>query len=335
MDRLFVHIGMHKTGSSSIQESLATGLTDPEFDYLNFGHPNGSLAVIQAFDDRFELRPAVRNRNITPEQREEIRARGMERIKAAFDSSTHKNAVVSAEDIRGLSLDALKEMFTFCRQYTENIDVVSYIREPRGLVESSIQQRLKIAAVSLEVPQRINYVAHYQKFDDIVGRDRNHLWLFEPSNFANGDIVMDFCDRLGIKFDPAKVIFSNDGLSLEAVRMLWCYRKHFPAYHKDDRHMVNRLSRLKGEKLSFGPKVLEIFSGGSNSANVQAIEERMQASFKANGFEEKPGNVQSLEDLESLSAAGRAWLAQEADISTDLLMDTKGVAEAVRSLARA
>ena len=59
MKRLIVHIGIHKTGTSSIQDSLALNLDDPGFEYISLGAPNGSLALSRAFDDGLLLRPAL------------------------------------------------------------------------------------------------------------------------------------------------------------------------------------------------------------------------------------------------------------------------------------
>lgn len=333
MQHLIVHIGMHKTGSSSIQDSLAAGLDHPDFDYLAFGQPNGSLAVVQAFDDRFEKRPAVKNRNLTPEEREQIRARGLGSITKAFDASQAPNAIVSAEDIRGLSPAALQVMFDLYKSYTDSIQVVSYIREPRGLIESSFQQILKMVAVTFEAPAlRVNYGNHFRKFDDLLGRENNQLWLFNPAEFADGDIVMDFCNRLSIPFDTSKVVRSNESLSLDAVRILWCYRMYNPTFARTDRAIVDRLMPLKGEKLSFTQEMLDLVSGGVDARQVQIVEERMQRTFIANSFDKKPGNVRSLADLEAVSDEGRDWLARETGVAVSSVADSEGVSQALQRL---
>ena len=42
------HFGMHKTGSSSIQNSLYHGLGDPAFHYADLGQPNASARIVTA-----------------------------------------------------------------------------------------------------------------------------------------------------------------------------------------------------------------------------------------------------------------------------------------------
>lgn len=45
MTRCWFHIGMPKTGSTSIQETLYYELKDPDFVYCSFGEVNGSFAL--------------------------------------------------------------------------------------------------------------------------------------------------------------------------------------------------------------------------------------------------------------------------------------------------
>lgn len=49
MNQCIFHIGMPKTGISSIQEYLYYGLRDPAFRYVDFGEANGSRGVTTLF----------------------------------------------------------------------------------------------------------------------------------------------------------------------------------------------------------------------------------------------------------------------------------------------
>ncbi len=54
MSKCIIHIGMHKTGSTSIQKSL-DGFHDQEFFYAHLGNtPNHSLAIFSLFSSHPE-----------------------------------------------------------------------------------------------------------------------------------------------------------------------------------------------------------------------------------------------------------------------------------------
>ena len=51
MPSCILHVGMPKTGTSSIQESLLFGLSDPRFRYISFGDPNAGEFLESLFGD--------------------------------------------------------------------------------------------------------------------------------------------------------------------------------------------------------------------------------------------------------------------------------------------
>lgn len=49
MRRLILHFGTHKTGSTSIQRTLARANLGPDWEYANLGAANHSRVILSAF----------------------------------------------------------------------------------------------------------------------------------------------------------------------------------------------------------------------------------------------------------------------------------------------
>ena len=47
---IIIHIGMHKTGSSSIQQTLHKYMNDKRFTYVDLGHANHSRQISSLFE---------------------------------------------------------------------------------------------------------------------------------------------------------------------------------------------------------------------------------------------------------------------------------------------
>ena len=85
MNHCIFHIGMHKTGTSSIQESLYYGLRDPSFLYFGFGEPNGSRGLKTLFGDDPEFHIMNRKMGLSGERMELYKRRLQRRLEQAMD----------------------------------------------------------------------------------------------------------------------------------------------------------------------------------------------------------------------------------------------------------
>src|SRR5690606_10948420 len=65
-----------------------------------------------------------------------------------------------------------------------------------------------------------------QRYDEVFGAENVFLWKFQPAAFPEGDIVLDFCNRLQLQPMRAKNKIVNEAISREAVSILFCYHYH-------------------------------------------------------------------------------------------------------------
>ncbi|MCP5093870.1 MAG: hypothetical protein GY949_23445 [Gammaproteobacteria bacterium] len=309
--KLVVHFGMHKTGSSSIQESLAANLSDPGFTYLNFGQANGSLAVRRGFDENFARKTLVAQRSPSQADLDEARRKGRQAVRRALRSCRTETGIISAEALTNLSEDGLAGFARLLGKFSDDITAVGYIRPVKAYVESVFQQRLKRGAVGLTpgtFQQR--YRSKFEKFDSVFGADRVQFWKFDPKTLFGGDVVLDFCARLGIAFDPADVIRVNDGLSAPAVQLLYIYRQYHPTYDPRDKTVVDLLSGLKGPKLRLQSNWMRDLVAMAPE-ELDGLEARIGADLKEDWAANDAQAFSSEAELLSAPDAALNWLAQQ------------------------
>ncbi len=104
--RLIVHAGMHKTGTTALQNYLFHHLDDPRICYLSGGRPNSTPLVRQAFDST--LAPLVRDGSSVAQRRDAARARLNTLVR-----HSQPVAVLSAEVICALQDEDLGTLFEF------------------------------------------------------------------------------------------------------------------------------------------------------------------------------------------------------------------------------
>jgi len=227
--RTIIHAGMHKTGSTAIQEVFgARGVA-------GVGHPGGprtnlSDMVLLLFAEGALLEKFHTARLPHLSQRALMRKRARNEAKLASELSACRAPVFlfSAEDIAAPDFDtaATRRMADFFRGFDRTIEVQAYVRAPVSFMQSAFQQRVKQGkreAAKLDASTLWPcYRDRFEKFDTVFGRENVHLHPFDPKHFRDGDVVADFADRLGVALPEAPPTRANDGLSGEAMAIAWC-----------------------------------------------------------------------------------------------------------------
>ena len=231
--RIILHAGMHKTGSTAIQEVFGT------HGVAGVDHPGGARAnlsdmVLLLFaegpllDKIHAARWPHLSRRALLRARAQQRDRLSARIGAWLESGTAPLFLVSAEDISAPDFDraAVARMAAFFHRFDAETHVHAYARAPASFMQSAFQQRVKQekpGAVDLDAANLWpRYRARFEPLDDVFGPDRVHLRAFDPDAFEGGDVVADFAGWLGVGPVTAPRGRANDGLSCEAVCVIFC-----------------------------------------------------------------------------------------------------------------
>jgi hypothetical protein len=303
MTRCIIHIGMHKTGSTSIQGSL-DGFSDRRFYYARLGNTsNHTFAICGMFTED----PAAHLRRITQGRFEPFayKANMPGDLERSIRAARGRTLIVSGEGIGHLpqQLDLVR-MRDYFRERVDEVTIVSYVRAPAGFITSALQQRLRSGRPTRVEPARFyrSYRESFSRFDDVFGRENVRLWKFDPPNFPGGCVVRDFCGRLGIDLPPKRIVRRNDSLSREALGLLYNYFKLGQEYGSGDMKsrevykLSAQLAPIGNGKLCVSPDLLRPILE-QNRADIEWIEARLGQSLHEELGEHQPGDVRGEVDL--------------------------------------
>ncbi len=300
--RLIVHPGTHKTGTSSIQNYLFTQRQRGDFGYLQRGRANSSLWMEQAFatlPDNAEGK-ALANRR---EARKDLAA--------ALGNSRHAVDILSAESISSFTIAETRDFHQFVRPYYDEIEVHIYFRPMKSKMESAFQQRLQGGFSSIYTPFTFAYFNRVTLLDTVFGCANVHVHRYSSGDFPAGDVTAHFMRAVGGEWAGNARRKSNRSLSLEAIRLLYVYRMHFPRRSPEDRQLISRLGELPGSRLRFHSSLYERLLGNGGN-NVEAFEQRAGFSIREDITRHDDCGLRCEEDLTSMDAGLLDWLREAA-----------------------
>jgi hypothetical protein len=317
-DDMVVHFGMHKTGTSSIQESLFRRLADKRFYYVNFGIPNASNGVTMCFRTDLERYGPLRKTGVTAAKLASRRAEAERRLSSEIEESAGRTAVISGEHIGKLSDAELRDMRRFLAERGRHALLpIAYVRRPKEYMESAFQQRVRGGLGRLNAERLFpEYRQRFAKFDTVFGRENVRLSVFEPGRFPGGCVVRDFCARVGIEFRAEEVIRVNEALSLPALSLLFAYHRFGPGFGvgprvlQENRLLVERLRALPGPKPRLHSALVAPVIERRRD-EIEWMEARLEASLGEELAAHDEGAVRSESDLLKFSAESLHWLAQQ------------------------
>lgn len=285
--RIILHAGMHKTGSTAIQELFGThgvpGASVAAVGMAGVDPPGGPRAnlsdvVLLLFaegallDKTHAARWPHLSRRALLRARDRTRDRLGARIESWLETGTGTAPLflVSAEDISAPDFDhaAVARMAEFFGRFGAETHVHAYARAPASFMQSAFQQRVKQekpGAVDLDAANLWpRYRARFEPLDDVFGPDRVHLRAFDPDAFEGGDVVADFAGWLGLGPVTAPRGRANDGLSCEAVCVIFCrlaglLARDYPAPDLAARFRATPARALAGfgtQRFAFSPAFL-------------------------------------------------------------------------------
>jgi len=340
--KCILHFGMQKTGSTSIQSSLYHACLNEGFRYVNFGQPNSSMFLATAFLPKPEDFYANKRRGLSGEflveRRDELRKSLLKQLYECDEQTL----IISAEDLTNMEHKALVDLRNFIGQFTQDIDVVGYIRAPKSFMESSLQERIKHGRSRFHIEQIFPmYKQRFEKFDKIFGRDHTFFWPFEPKTFPSGDVVLDFCSRIGLDFPAESVRRVNESLNLPAIKLLYAYRKYGPGYGvaddavRSNARLLHALQALPGLRLRLSHRLVEPLTEKYRD-EIDWMESRLGHSLAEKIEPQGEQSISTESDLLTFDEPSLKWLASqlgsEYENRLDWQLSPRSVADWVHSL---
>ena len=161
--------------------------------------------------------------------------------------------------------------------------MIAYVRQPISYMESAFQQAVKGRGERRIGGSRFwpRYRERFEKLDTVFGRENVLLKLFRPDVLLDGDVVLDFAHELGLTVSPEQVVRANEGLSLEAVALLFAQRTWGEGFVRGFRGapgmnaaFAATLGRIGSSRLAFSAELVAPWVAG-NRGDVEWIEERL------------------------------------------------------------
>ena len=333
---LYLHVGLHKTGTTAIQEYLHKHLDYPDYDYFDVGRPNPSLIIVQAFKDNFQEHPSFEGRQMGDAQVAALRNAARTTFDAALEKTSKPNVIMSAEGISSLTPPECEKFLKEMQERFSRVQVILYIRPMKSRVESAFQEKLKTHLVSLDEQFIFNYRKTISKFDWVIGQENVLVLPFTPEQFPDGNVVADFLDRVGLDSDIDAAPRANRGLSLPAVQLLYSYRQHYSQPIPADRQLFELLQEMEGPSFHLHSDLFEKIHLDRGD-RVACLTERAGFDLGGDRGSQDELAVRSADELNRIPASSVTWLNERLaqyklphQVSAD---DPKGLASALREMA--
>lgn len=346
MSTCILHVGMPKTGTTSIQRSLFHNLEDPAFRYVSLGHWHSGFLIETLFSERpWEYR-IFQARRYSKARLRWMRWFNAGRFQRALELARDcsQTPILSSERCWILPAADLERLRDFLLQRGFQPRVVVYVRPIKSWIESCFQEQAKWHGLSSDSfesvgengeTQFFRCVQRLAEFERIFGRDNLVVGSSTRSMLKQGCVVRDFCDVSGIRLSPDRVISSNESLSMDAVKFLYAFDqfradKNVPPYFVQGRRLLLQcLEGLGGPPFRFHSEVVdhlkkEIASETRTMKELYGVDiaEDLHAADTA-------PCVRTREDMFRYSSASLDWLAEVSASGPMVLMEGESAAREV------
>lgn len=241
MKRAVIHIGTHKTGTTTIQKTLFSVrsklLSDAQILYPSI-HSNQSVHLGTIFLDKPPQ--ALKRRGLDTTDESSV-ARLQERFRSSLEADlaapNWNTLVISGELLCRFDPKAVARLIEWLSEYVSKIIVVAFVRHPVDWARSAVQQRLKGGATldylyeNMPVPE---WREEFSPWLDAVGLESFRLVSHNEAR-ENEGIVAAFCEAAGLPYETIRSLApplpaANESMSLEAALLLDSLNRQQPLF---------------------------------------------------------------------------------------------------------
>jgi len=232
VNEVILHIGMHKTGSTSIQNGLK-GYDDGTTFYARFPEANHSAAIRGAFSTRPEDYHQWRKLGLARPEIMHRRTKYRKQLIRDLTRPDRDRLLISGEGIGFLDEQGKQDLLDFLRQHVDTVRVVCYVRPPLEFAASYLQQQIKTGKRALPDKVKTDYRKRLAFFSEQLSPQQISVKAFGRETLHQGCVVSDFCRTVGI--DGTKVPKSrvNTSLSAPALKLLHAFNRSNPCFEGD------------------------------------------------------------------------------------------------------
>lgn len=226
--RLILHVGLHKTATTSIQYSLRKnrkflakkGFLVPKIkSHLGMEIINSAILIVSAF---WPKNKRFYKLSLYALDEKKIRKRALSCLAACFASN--QDIVISAEQFSLLPKEVLVDFRQYVKKHNYDIEVMCFVREPMSFLHSFAQEKIKHGA-TLDSLDKHNIISHASRQIinlKTVFKEECQFYHFNDAIKSQGGIVSYFFKQLGIDISVCnfKQKHRNQAISYEAIDLL-------------------------------------------------------------------------------------------------------------------
>lgn len=304
MKRCLLHVGMHKTGTTSVQHNLRRIGNTRDWRYLCVGsklHMNIPFFAMFATDPFSYI--WFSRLGITKDEAAERGRFLREKLADAIREAPEETIIMSAEALTLVDPDGIQRLKDFLAPFFDEIRVIGYVRPPVSFKISIYQELIKQGRKRFDaINIKVSYRQKFEKFDTAFGRENVKLVKFDPAALLNQCIVSDFCEKTGIRLPADEPVErANDGMCREACGILFAYYKHGSGYGTGKRVIVENswiikpLQAMRGTKLAIRKSLFRAALDRERE-DITWMEERLGFSLMEK-LEDKEHEISGEQDL--------------------------------------
>ena len=275
MSEAIVHVGMHKTGTTSIQRVfgrhrprlLEQGFLFPAFAQNHFD-------IHTAFTSEPFKSTMVRARGLkTQGEIDAIREGVLASVEAEIRDHPDAKLLLVAEDLSTLDSAGTGRFRAWLDAAGVGRTTIHiYLRDPISFWESLIQQSIKgghqidFAREARGLTRVRAYRPLLEAFAGAFGQENVRPHIFAADRLLGGDVVRDFADKIGLDIEGMELVRANESLSRDAMLFLNEMNRRVDTYGDHGRSLLRdgllQAARThKGEKfkadLAIAQRIIE------------------------------------------------------------------------------
>jgi len=252
--RIIVHIGPHKTGSTSIQSALKNSAQELRNQNIYYPvHTQGSARVLPGifFGNNRKWGFGLREIFGTIGALKEISSQFWHELEKQVQSEKPQTTIISSE--RFSSFSQPKQLINRLEKNFDDVKIIYYVRDPVDLFLSSINQNIRGGTrfEDLKTPWTYAYSKpkRLQRYISLLGKENIIVRNFDRSNLIDGDVVDDFfhivSTLVGGKISFSRNdAFKNPSLSAAASVWLMTINETFERFSETDDQEILQRRRL-------------------------------------------------------------------------------------------
>jgi hypothetical protein len=271
MAHFYIHIGMPKTGSTSIQRNffeLRPFLLERGVNYLDLRHHNhnalSSLLSDAPHRHHFNI---LRGFN-TPEKAAAFNDKIRKRLMRGLRTNTSKKFVISAEALSVVDPAGVQQLKEILQPFATSFRIICYVRHPYDFMSSETQQRVKVGQKVLGLAEDgplPGYRERIEKFIQVFGRESVDVRVLDSTELVNSDLICDFLAAIGESpdlFDGQHVVKVNESICHEAVLLCNSLNKSIRALESGEKNpdranLQKWLTQINGTRFVLGTELSE------------------------------------------------------------------------------